>query len=167
MTTDDKRSPPHKPTSDPERPSPYPPWQSSQFGRPTVYKPAYADLPVRLGRVGKCTYAHLAAELGVGKSTIRDWANAHDDFAHGLKVGQAADEAYWDDFYAQQEREKGIKMAQGFGVFRMKQKGWTDQVDHRHRGNVQVIVNSGVQAPQQVEHRETEAIEADYERLSD
>ena len=146
--------------------STYPPWQTSQFGRPTKYSPDLCRLPVQFGKEGKCTYAHLAAYLNVSKSTIEEWAKMYEEFSHALKVGQAATEAFWVDKYAQDALEKGVKMAQGFAAFHLKQHGWTDLVDHKHSGQVQVVVERGVQ-PIQVEAQEGEHRLLDHGRESD
>ena len=48
-------------------------------GRPTDYKPEYCDKVIELGKEGM-SHAEIAAELGVCRNTLYNWAEVHPEF---------------------------------------------------------------------------------------
>lgn len=62
-------------------------------GRPTDYRKEYIKIALDLGKQGK-TIACIAAEIGVAKSTVQDWAEAHIDFGVAMKQSKASAERW-------------------------------------------------------------------------
>jgi hypothetical protein len=61
-------------------------------GRPTSYRPEYAEQARKLCQLG-ATDAELAQFLEVNRSTIFEWQAAHPEFSDALKIGKSfADE---------------------------------------------------------------------------
>lgn len=61
-------------------------------GRPTEYKPEYAEQAEKLCKLG-ATDAELADFFGVSDRTIYRWQSKHDEFCQALKAGKdVADE---------------------------------------------------------------------------
>lgn len=62
------------------------------IGRPTLYRPEYAEQVRKLARLG-ATDMEIADFFGVNVATIYRWANEHEDFCEARKNGkEAADE---------------------------------------------------------------------------
>ena len=60
---------------------------AARLGRPTEYKPEYAEQAEKLCRLG-ATDTELADFFDVERETIRRWAIAHEDFCGALKAGK-------------------------------------------------------------------------------
>lgn len=61
-------------------------------GRPSSYKPEYAEQAIKLCRLG-ATDVELADFFKVDRTTIWRWSNQHEEFCNALKTGkEAADE---------------------------------------------------------------------------
>lgn len=56
-------------------------------GRPTKYKPEYADQAYGIALLG-ATDAGIAAVFGVGETTIKSWKHKHKAFSDALKKGK-------------------------------------------------------------------------------
>jgi hypothetical protein len=59
----------------------------SQRGRPTLYRPEYADLARRFCLLGG-TNEDLAAFFEVARSTIEEWLRVHPEFAEAVRKGR-------------------------------------------------------------------------------
>lgn len=76
-------------------------------GRPTAYKPEYAEIARRACLIG-LTDQELADLLGVSVRTLYNWKNEHDEFLQALKVGkEVADDRIERSLY---ERASGFKV---------------------------------------------------------
>lgn len=61
-------------------------------GRPSSYKPEYANLAAHLAKLG-ATDQEVADAFEVDVRTVHRWKHDHDEFCHALKVGkEVADE---------------------------------------------------------------------------
>jgi hypothetical protein len=58
-------------------------------GRPTAYKPEYAEQVRKLCLLG-ATDIEIADFFGVNRGTVSNWKNTHSDFVEALKVGKDA-----------------------------------------------------------------------------
>lgn len=88
--------------------------------RPTKYRPDFCQIAVDILSSGR-SYAALAAELGVGKSSIVDWEKQHPDFSHALKIGLAKAESIW-------EEHRPAEVPPAIWIFTMKNRfGWRDK----------------------------------------
>jgi hypothetical protein len=67
-----------------------PPW------RPSDYDPSFCERVVELGKLGK-SRAWIAAELGVVRSTLKNWEAAHPDFLVAMERAQVESQRWWED----------------------------------------------------------------------
>ena len=65
-------------------------------GRPSKYKPAYCQQVIELGKEGK-SQVQIACELNVDPKSLRDWAEAHEEFSLALTRAKAFEQAWWED----------------------------------------------------------------------
>lgn len=65
-------------------------------GRPTKYHPSYCDRVVEYGRAGK-SRAWIAAELGVVKQTLLNWASENPEFLDALEYANTLSQQWWED----------------------------------------------------------------------
>lgn len=65
-------------------------------GRPTVYNPDFCETVVKLGRQGK-SKAVMAAEIGVTKQTLENWARAHPEFFDAMALAITHAQAWWEN----------------------------------------------------------------------
>lgn len=73
------------------------------FGRPPDYRPEFCDRIIELGKLGY-SQARMAADIGVAKSTITEWAKSHPDFSNALARARTLSQAWWE-----QEAQTGLK----------------------------------------------------------
>lgn len=64
-------------------------------GRPSKYKPEYCDLIIEHMSEG-ASITSFAAEIGVARSTIDEWANNYTEFSGAVKIGKAKCAAWWE-----------------------------------------------------------------------
>ena len=64
-------------------------------GRPTDYDPLSCDRVVDLGREGY-SKAMMAAELGVVRQTLDNWASRHPEFLDAMTHAREASLAWWE-----------------------------------------------------------------------
>lgn len=65
-------------------------------GRPTDYDPSYCDKVIEWGKLGK-SKAWMAAELGVVRNSIDNWADAHPEFLNAFKLAMELSQQWWED----------------------------------------------------------------------
>lgn len=94
-------------------------------GRPSAYKPEYADSVVKLCLLG-ATDAELADFYGVSEQTINAWKKKHPEFLEALKTGkQRADANIAQSLY--QTAVEGNTTAQIFWLKNRRPKQWRDK----------------------------------------
>jgi hypothetical protein len=64
-------------------------------GRPSLYKPEYCEVVIKLGREG-CSPAEIASHFDVDRVTLIDWANANEDFSTALTRAKVHEQAWWE-----------------------------------------------------------------------
>ena len=79
-----------------------------ETGRPTKYRPEMCDQVIEWGRQGK-SRTWVAAELGVDRDTIDNWAKAYPEFFGALARAKALEQQWWED-----AGQSGMTL-QGFG----------------------------------------------------
>lgn len=81
--------------------------------------------------------ASFAAEIGVARSTINQWAEDYPEFSEALKKAKAKCAAWWET------RLRALAVAGGgpgaataviFGLKNMASDDWRDKHDHEHSG---------------------------------
>ena len=65
-------------------------------GRPSLYDPAYCDMVVELGALGK-SVEQISSNLGVSLRTMYTWRDAYPEFLHALDEAKAAEQTWWED----------------------------------------------------------------------
>lgn len=64
-------------------------------GRPTKYKPEYCERVLELAEGGSGP-AEYAADFGVDRTTLYDWAAAHEEFSTSLSRAKILEQAWWE-----------------------------------------------------------------------
>jgi len=97
-------------------------------GRPTLYKPEYCDEIITLASEGR-SITELAVCMGVNKSTLDLWADAHPEFAEAFEMAKQASQAWWE----KQGRE-GVWEVQGVpGATKVNAALWSRNMAARFR----------------------------------
>lgn len=103
-------------------------------GRPTLYKPAYADEALNHLAEGY-TLASFAGSIGAARQTVYDWADAHPEFLDAIKKGRAKGQAVWEKrLAAQAVAGEGNTAAIIFAMKNLYQDDWSDRIINEHTG---------------------------------
>ena len=105
-----------------------------KMGRPTDYDPAHCEAAIAFLSEGYSTTA-LAGELGVSRSTLYRWADAHEDFRDALKGGQAGSALWWEGKLREIAQKGGAPGQATAVIFALKNRApedWRErsEVDH-------------------------------------
>lgn len=65
-------------------------------GRPTAYDPSFCEIAIEAGRIGKSKVS-IAAEIGVTRNTLDNWAEDHPEFLSALKISQELSQSWWEE----------------------------------------------------------------------
>lgn len=65
-------------------------------GRPSDYDESYCEKVIEFGEQGK-SITWMAAELGVARQTIHNWAASHPEFLDALDRAMAKSQQWWED----------------------------------------------------------------------
>ena len=68
---------------------------SNPRGRPSTYDPAYCERVIELGAEGKSP-EQISAAIGVPRSTMQSWAEAHSDFSAALTRAKELEQDWWE-----------------------------------------------------------------------
>ena len=68
---------------------------SAPVGRPSSYDPAYCERVIEMGREGDGLAAY-AAEFGIDRATLYDWAKAHPAFSTALARAKQLEQVWWE-----------------------------------------------------------------------
>ena len=68
----------------------------AKVGRPSTYDPKYVDMVIALGTEGKSQH-QISAAIEKPLSTIRSWAEQHEEFSHALTRAKELEQAWWED----------------------------------------------------------------------
>ena len=100
-------------------------------GRPTKYKQDYCDLIIEALSEGK-SIAAFAADIGVARSSVKEWADAYPEFSNALRIAKAKCSAWWEN------EARKVALAGGapgqatmiiFGLKNMSANDWRDKHD--------------------------------------
>lgn len=75
--------------------APEPVKTSAPVGRPSTYDPSYCERVIEMGREGDGLAAY-AAEFGVDRVTLYDWARAHPEFSTALSRAKQLEQVWWE-----------------------------------------------------------------------
>lgn len=119
---------------------------ADRVGRPSKFKPAYGNMLIE-HLAGGASIASFAAEIGVSRSTINQWAEDHEEFSEALKIAKAKCSAWWEGrlrAIAVAGAAPGAATAVIFGLKNMASDDWRDRQDVEHGGKVNFTIATGV-----------------------
>jgi transposase-like protein len=64
-------------------------------GRPSKYKPEFCERMLEMAAEG-CGMAEYAAEFGIDRTTLFDWAASHEDFSTALTRAKIIEQSWWE-----------------------------------------------------------------------
>jgi hypothetical protein len=97
-----------------------------KVGRPSKYDPSFCDLVIELGAQGK-SKTQIAANLGIDRDTLAEWAKTHVEFSGAVKRAQQLAQAWWEDLGQMNMTRKGFN--QVAFIFQMKNRFHDDYKD--------------------------------------
>ena len=109
---------------------------AERVGRPSKFKPAYSNMLIEHLAEG-ASIASFAAEIGVARSTINQWAEDQPEFSEALKIGKAKCAAWWEAklrMIAVAGGGPGAATAVIFGLKNMASDDWRDKQEHELTG---------------------------------
>jgi hypothetical protein len=66
------------------------------MARPTEYKQEFCEKVIEYGKQGK-SVAWMAAELGVSKDSLYEWAKVHEEFSDAFTRAKLESQRWWED----------------------------------------------------------------------
>lgn len=90
-------------------------------GRPSLYRPEYCDVAIEIGRKGGGPLL-IAAEIGVLRENLYDWAKVHPEFSTALKKAKELEQIWWEN--------KGLE---GLNAERFNAQVWKISMQARFR----------------------------------
>jgi hypothetical protein len=107
-------------------------------GRPTLYCEEYAERVVEFCRDG-FTLTAFAGEIGVARSTINEWIDAHPKFSEAVNRAKALKARWWED-RAREIAQNGGAGGQAtiviFGLKNHAPEDFRDKTEHEHSGSL-------------------------------
>lgn len=70
--------------------------EPAKVGRPSSYKPEYAEKVIELGKQGK-SIAQISAALEVHRANLYDWAEQNPEFSAALKLAMEYSQNWWEE----------------------------------------------------------------------
>jgi len=67
-----------------------------KLGRPTSYRPSYCKKIIEWGRDGR-NVPYMCAQLGIGKTTFKEWLNRHAEFGRAYEVSKCGSQNYYEN----------------------------------------------------------------------
>ncbi len=111
------------------------------IGRPTKYTTACGDEVIQLMSQGK-SKAYVAGRLGIARSTLYNWANAHPEFMDTIKRGETFSQAWWEDLGQAGTLGKIPGFNAAVWIFTMKNRfGWRDKVKNDAGKGAAIVVH--------------------------
>lgn len=103
-------------------------------GRPSKYDPAYCEMVVEHMKEG-ASLTSFAAEIGVARSSINEWIDAHYEFSEAVKRAKACCAAWWEKIGRKNaEHGGGNATLVIFGLKNMATEDWQDRQEIQHTG---------------------------------
>lgn len=112
--------------------------------RPSDYKQTYCNECIEHLAQGY-SLASFAGVVGAHRSTLYDWAEAHEEFAEAIEIGRAKGQCTWEERLANQAQDgKGNTAAIIFAMKNLYQDDWRDRHEHTGAdgGPFQVVLSS-------------------------
>lgn len=103
-------------------------------GRPSTYEPRYCEEVIQFLRDGY-SIAAFAGSIGVARSTIYEWIDAHPEFSDAVKIAQAGSVLAWEErLRVAATAGDGNATAIIFGLKNRAGDEWRDVKAHEHSG---------------------------------
>lgn len=102
------------------------------MSRPTKYTDEMPEQLYAALEIGK-SVTQFAAEQGVSRSTVYEWAEHHPEFSDALTRGQEASQAYWETQLQSMMYNKEVN-APLVKLYFANRFGWSDKQEHEHSG---------------------------------
>ena len=111
------------------------------MARPTDYDPQFCDLIIEYGKQGK-SVAWMAAELGVTKQTLFNWAEIHPAFLDAFTRAKLESQRWWEDLGQQHIVSRPGEGSLNAGVYSRSMaarfpEDWRDNKGVELSGNLQ------------------------------
>ncbi len=104
-------------------------------GRPTKFEASYCDEVIEDGKLGYSLTA-FAGKIGVARSTINEWMDAHPEFSEAVKRHQAARTRYLETGLLNGEATGPNVTSRIFALKNADPDGWKDKQEVQHSGAV-------------------------------
>lgn len=103
------------------------------FGRPTSYRPEYAELLIEATKKDGISLAAFAGVIEVSRDTIYRWIREHTDFSDAASRARSIRQLWWERKIAH-ARKGAETSASVFALKNMAPEDWRDvrSVDHQH-----------------------------------
>jgi transposase-like protein len=117
-------------------------------GRPTAYDPSFCDIAIEAGKIGKSKVS-IAAEIGVARNTLDNWAQQYPEFLRALTLAQEFSQDWWEEMGRTHLTEQygegasGDKMNTALYSRSMAARfphDWRENSKLEHSGGVQIVV---------------------------
>lgn len=110
------------------------PAEPKRIGRPPDYRPEFCERIVELGSQGY-SQARMAADIGVCKQTITDWAKRHPAFSDALRRARSYSQAWWEQRAQSGLEDRNFNAAiWDKSVKSMFREDYTDRTINEHVG---------------------------------
>lgn len=110
-------------------------------GRPSKYKDTYRDLVIEHMAEG-ASLTSFAADIGVARSTINEWIDAHPEFSEAVKIAKAKCAAWWEKIgRTNAEAGGGNATLVIFGLKNMAAEDWREKQEVEHSGGVRNTIS--------------------------
>ena len=70
--------------------------QKRPVGRPSTYDPAYCEMVVELGKLGK-SIEQICYNLNTPIRTLYEWRDRHEEFSQALDEAKVYEQAWWEE----------------------------------------------------------------------
>lgn len=102
-----------------------------KLGRPTKYEPKFCEILIDKMSEGYSKEA-VAGYIGISKNTLYEWAQAHEDFADAIAIGESQSRLHWEgklvDYAVHTKNGKQIN-GQVFNLNMKNRFGWRDKTE--------------------------------------
>lgn len=110
------------------------------MARPSLYDPDYCERVIEHCRDGS-SLTSFAAEIGVCRDTVSEWASAHEEFSVAVKRAKTVCAAWWE----RQAREGASGKDKDvnptlciFGLKNMAPEDWRERKEVQHSGEMTI-----------------------------
>jgi hypothetical protein len=129
-------------------------------GRPSLYRPEYVEELLEFCAQGFSLTA-FAGKIGVARSSINEWANAHAEFSEAVSRAKARRALWWEEQALNVARECGTSSRATMIIFGLKNhnsEDYRDKTEREHSGTLEVAT---LTAADRVERDRVAAAEAE------